>query len=357
MACLAAVTFLFVTWAGGGNATPVLGLATRLARRGHGVRVASPDDMGARFTAAGVEHEVIPRQEGAVLALIIREAPAVVVVDFMMPSWMNQATASGVGWVALVHTLYDRIGAGILTAFTTLDDLNEERRTLGLTPVGDPPAILDAAARVLVTAPARLDDAALLPPNTTHVGAVLEEAGPDAGWRPPPGDDPLIVVSPGTTPGLNEAPVVERILGAVSAQPVRVIVSVGAHLDPGAFAPPPNVTLGRYVRHGAVLPYASAMVTHAGLGSICAGLSHGLPLVCVPLDRDQPHNAERVVACGAGERVEREAGAQELWAAIERVLTVPRYRAAAETFAAEYDPEATGALAELESALPRPALG
>jgi UDP:flavonoid glycosyltransferase YjiC (YdhE family) len=49
-------SYLFVTWEGGGNVPPVLGLARRLAERGHDVRVlAEPclrtpvEEAGARF--------------------------------------------------------------------------------------------------------------------------------------------------------------------------------------------------------------------------------------------------------------------------------------------------------------------
>jgi len=61
-----------------------------------------------------------------------------------------------------------------------------------------------------------------------------------------------------------------------------------------------NVHVRRYVRHAAVLPWASAVVTHAGLGTVLAALAHGLPLVCLPLGREQPHNAAAVERVGAG---------------------------------------------------------
>jgi UDP:flavonoid glycosyltransferase YjiC (YdhE family) len=338
---------LFVTWAGGGNSTPVLGLATRLIARGHRVGVASPDDMSPRFAAAGVDYDVFERDQ--VVALIEGEGPDLVVVDFMMPSWMSQAEASSVPWVALVHTLYDRMAAGLLTAFTTLDAINDERNTLGLDALDDASALLDRAARVLITAPAALDAATSLPANTVHVGTILEDPGPDAAWVPPWPDRPLVVMSPGTTPGLDEGPVIERMLAAVDGKPLRVLVNVGAHLDTSAIAVPDNAALVGYVRHAAVMPHADAVVTHAGLGSICAALSHGLPLVCIPLDRDQPHNAERVVAVGAGVSLSREASPDELWSALDRVLADDRYRAAAAPFAREYDASASLAIGELES--------
>jgi MGT family glycosyltransferase len=270
-----------------------------------------------------------------------------VVVDFMMPSWLSEAEASGVPWVALVHTLFDRVAAGILTAFTTLEQINARRTALNLTEVAEPRELLDAAATVFVTAPRALDTAA--PVNGRHVGAILEEPGSDAGWQPPPGDDPLVAVSLGTTPGLGDDRVTGSVLDAVADLPVRVVVSVPAHLDASSFTVPANVAIQRYVRHAAVMPHATAMVTHAGLGSISAALSHGIPLVCIPLGRDQHHNAERVAAVGAGVALPTDAPASEIRSALERVLAERSFAESAQPFAAEYDPSAGAAIDALEA--------
>ena len=42
------------------------------------------------------------------------------------------------------------------------------------------------------------------------------------------------------------------------------------------------------------------MVTHAGLGSVAGAMTFGVPLVCMPVERDQPLNAQRVTDLGAG---------------------------------------------------------
>lgn len=54
-------------------------------------------------------------------------------------------------------------------------------------------------------------------------------------------------------------------------------------------------------------------------------LAHGVPLVCIPLVGDQPDNAARVVAHGAGLRLERESTPEQIRAAIESVLTRPGF--------------------------------
>lgn len=340
---------LFVSWAGGGNSTPVLGLATRLQGRGHRVKAVSPDDEAARFASVGVDHERFDRAPGAVLQVIEREQPDAVLVDFMMPVWMSEAEASGVPWVALAHTLFDRMAAGLLTAFISLDAINAARAAIDLDPLDRATDLLDRAARVLVTAPRRMEDPAAPPPaNVTWVGTILEEMGPDAGWAPPFAGRPLLAVGLGTTVGLGEEAVLQRVLDAVADLDVHAVVNLGSHLRREDYRAPANVELTGYVRHAAVLPHVDVMVNHAGLGSVLAALAHGVPMVCIPLDRDQPHNASRVDALGVGAVLGRDASTEDIRAAITRVLGDDHLRAAARSFVLEYDPTAAAALTQIE---------
>ena len=339
---------LFVTWAGGGNSTPVIGLATRLIGLGHEVQVVSPDDSTARFAEISVPYEVMAREPMAVRTAIEHAEPDVVVVDFMMPAWLSEAESSGVPAVALVHTLYDRIAAGLLTAFTTLDAINAGRRQLGLAPLAAAPDLLDHLDRVLVTSYADLEAAPV--PETTnvrYVGAILEEPATDSGWQPP--GAPLVVASLGTTPGLDDHVVLPNLLEGVASMPVHVLLNAGAHLDATTLSPPDNVTVARYIRHAAVMPHASAVVTHAGLGVTLAALSHGLPMVAIPLGRDQPATARRVEEVGAGVALPVDASPSDLRDVLGSVLEDPAYRASAQRFASEYDPTASIAIRELEA--------
>src|SRR5262249_10318968 len=60
----------------------------------------------------------------------------------------------------------------------------------------------------------------------------------------------------------------------------------------------------------------------------------GVPLIVVPLGRDQPDNAARVLYAGAGVRLRKNASAGALRAAIGRVIGDPSYRGAAGAMAA-----------------------
>jgi UDP:flavonoid glycosyltransferase YjiC (YdhE family) len=75
------------------------------------------------------------------------------------------------------------------------------------------------------------------------------------------------------------------------------------------------------------------MVTQCGLGTVMKALAHGVPLVCIPLVGDQPDNAARVVACGAGLHVPADAPPGCIREAIERVVTDPSFRHAAHQLA------------------------
>jgi UDP:flavonoid glycosyltransferase YjiC (YdhE family) len=82
-----------------------------------------------------------------------------------------------------------------------------------------------------------------------------------------------------------------------------------------------------------VLPHVDAVVTQCGLGTLMKALAHGVPLVCMPLVGDQPDNAARVVARGAGLRVPADAPPGRMREAIERVVTDPSFRHAAQQLA------------------------
>jgi MGT family glycosyltransferase len=176
-----------------------------------------------------------------------------------------------------------------------------------------------------------------LPSNVLYLGPLLEPPGPDAGWSPlwPAGDArPLVAVCLGTTP-MGEQETLQRVLDAAGELDVRVLVTAGSHLHPEAFTVPDNAAMVRYVRHAAVLPGARLLVTHAGLGSVSAALTFAVPMVCMPLGREQPQNAARVAALGAGRVLPPTAAVAEIAGAIGTVLGDPDYRAAAGRVAAE----------------------
>jgi UDP:flavonoid glycosyltransferase YjiC (YdhE family) len=155
--------------------------------------------------------------------------------------------------------------------------------------------------------------ASRLPDNVRYVGTPIEDADFPA-WRPRWDSHdrrPLVLVSLST---LNQAQasLMRRNLVAMAGVEARVLVTLGPALDPTEFPAPPNVHLERFVPHSAVLPHTAAMVTQCGVGTLAKALAHGVPLLCIPLVGDQPENAARVFARGAGLRLRGEALPREI---------------------------------------------
>src|SRR4029450_5094419 len=95
-----------------------------------------------------------------------------------------------------------------------------------------------------------------------------------------------------------------------------------------------NVAVFPYIAHRTLLPDCALMITHAGLGAVMAALAHGVPLLCMPMGRDQHDNAARVAACGAGCVLSPEAGVGQISQTITAMLAAPGYRTAARDMAA-----------------------
>jgi MGT family glycosyltransferase len=337
--------FLFVTWEGGGNLTPLVGLGAQLVARGHTVDVLGRASLRDRMTRAGLGF-VPQRSDGWIpdatdlLAAVEASPPDALVVDFMVPRGLCAAERLALPTAALVHTLYAPVADNSFPAIemdANVDQVNVLRTELGLATVERVVDLLDNVQVILaVTTPGFDGPASVLHPHTRYVGPSLED-GDSTGWAPPfPPDDsrPLVVVSMGTTP-MDEQPVLQRVLDALGDLPVRVLVQLGSHLSAGTFAVPANAVVSGYVPHAAVLPHAAAVVTHAGLGTVSAALACGVPLVCLPLGRDQPLTAARVDAVGAGRVLPPDAPGDAIAAAVTEVLDVPRYRDAARAQAAD----------------------
>lgn len=340
MPAMSGARVLVVTWEGGGNVTPVLGLGAQLLARGHRVGVLGQASLRPRVEAAGMEFVEqsssgwLPNASD-VLAAVEAEPPDALVVDYMVPKALCAAERTGLPMAALVHTLYAPVADNSFPSIemdANAEQVNALRAELGLPAVERVVDLLDRVQVVVaLTTPSFDGPAAVSHPHVRYVGPVLESAGTDAGWVPPfdAGDPrPLVVVSMGTTP-MDEGPVLRHVLSALSELPVRVLAQVGTHIDAEALPTADNMVVAGLVRHAAVLPFASLVVTHAGLGTVSATLAHGLPLVCIPLGRDQPLTAARVEAVGAGRTLAPGTDADEIAATVSHVLASPHYRDAA----------------------------
>jgi len=170
-----------------------------------------------------------------------------------------------------------------------------------------------------------------LPDHHHYVGPLMWEpfvAGPDFLTEPGP---PWVLISLSTLPQTGELAIARAALEALKDRPVRVLVTLSPdHPIEELGQVPANARLSGFVPHGQVLEQACLVIAHAGHGTVMKALWYGVPMVLVPWGRDQPGVAARAEALGTAVVVPRpDCSRENLAAAISRVLSDPRYTAAA----------------------------
>jgi len=235
-----------------------------------------------------------------------------------------------------------------------LKNLNAVRTAMGLRPLTSVFEQFERANRLLVLTSQAFDfPADSLPANVRYVGPQLDDPAWLAPWEPAPTGDghlPLVLVSLSTT-YQQQGDVVRRVVAALADLPVRGLVTLGPALDGNQFSLPPNVRAEPYAPHVLICPHADLVITHGGHGTVITALNAGVPLVCLPMGRDQADNAARVVWRGAGVRCSSKADEKTLRAAIQQVLGDPRFRESARRIASGIarDGGPAQAIAELEN--------
>jgi MGT family glycosyltransferase len=353
--------FLIVTWDGAGNQVPTLALARRLSRRGHDLRVLGHGSIdrrhghdGWRFRAfrhaadfdSAVGREgpddmsVMARQlwfAGSVRRDVAEELAAetadVIVADCMLFGAICAGQAAGIPTVSLFHGAFALFRRGPLAELLAaqLPALDRMRADLGLPPVGGIADLHDACALSLVATPREFEPEMPLPANVRFVGPLLDAPPPAAGAdlvEPEAGGLPLVLVS-FSTGNQGQAAILQRIVDALSSVPARVVVTTGPAIDPATLRAGGNVTAVRFAPHDRLLPRASLVVTHAGLGTVMAAMTHGVPLLCMPMGRDQFFNAARVEALGLGRTIAADAAEGVIADAVRSLLANDLVRAAA----------------------------
>jgi len=347
--------FLIASWDGGGNTPPAYHLGARLRRRGHQVGMTGWPSMAARAGAAGLEFLGCPQSPawpcgvafeddwdrlerylfGAacradIVAAAKRFGPDVLIIDCMLRAGFDAVRDVRLPAAGLVHVSYQGF-------------VHEWGNQAMSTAVA---AMLEPCTAVIAAHPARLDSPRPMPPGHAYVGPI---ADPAPGTLDPhlastlatPGD-PWLLVSLSTTTQSGQRAALTRILGAVARLPVRALVTLGGAVTASDLDLPPNAVATRYIPHELALPHMSAVVSHAGMSTISTALAAGVPLICAPLGRDQPGNAGRVAAAGAGLAVGQAASTSELADAVTAVLSDPAHARTARAIAAELRPLGSG---------------
>jgi UDP:flavonoid glycosyltransferase YjiC (YdhE family) len=129
--------------------------------------------------------------------------------------------------------------------------------------------------------------------------AVLGDEQPLPAWVTDDSGDPLVYVTLGTV--FSNDAVLSAALAGLRDLPVRVVLTVGPRGEPSALGEQPdNVHVARYIPQTQLLKHCSLIVSHAGSGTLLAGLAAELPQVCAPQAADQFFNAAACAKSGAG---------------------------------------------------------
>lgn len=315
----------------------------------------------------------------------LRARPAdALVAEHMLLGALTGGEAAGIPLVSLVTSLYplptsgapppgpgltpasgvlgrlrDRVLARLILQpwKKGLPALNAARTGSGLPPVD---SVIDAfhrVDRVLVLSPRALDHPGRrFPAHVRHVGPRLDDPAWAGELKLPAGDAPLVLVGLSSS-FMDQRAVLERIAEALGTLPVRGLLTTGPAVDPATVRAPGNVLVAAAAPHSIALRHAAVTITHAGHGTAVKSLAAGVPLVCVPLGRDQREVARHVELAGAGTTVSKSASPRTITRAVNRVLRDPSYRREARRLATEIAAETATdrAVAELEALTERAA--
>ena len=205
--------------------------------------------------------------------------------------------------------------------------------------------------RILLGVARALDWSEAPPPAPfLYAGPLLSvpEWARDAGA--PESDDgrPLVLASLGTT-FQDQTPVMRRMIEALGRLPVRGIATLGPAMRVEDMPRPANVEVVASASHDLIVPRCAAVICHGGHGTVLRPLMHGVPVLCLPMGRDQPENAVRIAARGAGLTLPKSASAGRIAWRVTRLLEEPAFRENARRLGAAVAAEADGGVRAAEA--------
>lgn len=155
-------------------------------------------------------------------------------------------------------------------------------------------------------------------------------------WKAPDNGKPLLYSSLGTA--FNNWPEYYPILfDAIRDLDINVFAALG-FIDPASLKDiPANVEVGQMVPQLDILSQASVFITHAGMGGTGEAIYYGVPMIAIPQMEEQAITARQIEKLGLGVAfLDKSAITSEaLKTAIQKLLTEPSYKAAAEQFSAD----------------------
>lgn len=299
------------------------------------------------------------------LAAIRKTGARLLVADMLLPTALIAAEASNIPGVLAFHmpeyfpgpnrgpgmfglkpgegslgkfrdTILTRLFHIKLNGF--LPSINETRATLSLPPLERTIDLIHGAGLRLIQTLESFDfPIEPKPANVRYTGPGLNDPDWTSSWTNPWSEKdprPLVVVSFSST-FQNQYAAIQSAMDALRGEDIRGLVTLGPAIDKDRFSAPENVVVVKSAPHSAVFPLASLVITHAGHGTIMRALAHGLPLICLPMGRDQNDNAIKVRHHGLGISLKAKAGPDKISTAIRRILKEDAFKQAAESFREE----------------------
>ncbi len=265
----------------------------------------------------------------------------------MGPGFPYPKTALGRGRDTAMRAVINRLFRAGLPA------INAARSSYGLAPLSSSYEQVLGVDRILVlTSPTFDYSAQAVPANVSYVGPILDDPDWADSWTAPwpdLDDRPLVLVGFSST-YQDQGPLLRRVVDALSALPLRAVVTRGQMLSADEVASTDNVAIVASAPHRQILTRASLVVSHCGHGTTIKALAAGVPMVCIPMGRDQNDTAARVVYHGAGIRLSPKASPARIGKAVQSVLGEDRFQAAATRLASAIADESTANLVpEMES--------
>ena len=350
---------LLFTFAGGrGHAEPQVPIAHAAERAGHAVAFSGRASVAAELAARGFAvfpdpvvpvdtvREIAPllepdaaREDAAlregfadriareraerILAVCAEWRPDALVCDEVDFGGMIAAERLGLPHATVVVSA----AGGFIRAGVVAAPLDAVREAHGLP--ADPGLAMLGRYLVLAPAPPGFRDPAFpLPPTALAIRPAALDA---ASALPHLDDGPVVLLTLGTVFNVESGDLFTRLLAGLRALPVQVVATLGPQLDPADLGPQPaNVHVAAHIPQAALLPRCDVVVSHGGSGTVIGALAAGVPSIVLPLGADQPLNAARLEALGAGLALSpTRTTPQRIGAAATAVLGAPAYRAAA----------------------------
>lgn len=141
---------------------------------------------------------------------------------------------------------------------------------------------------------------------------------------------PLVYATLGTT--RNMQPAVFRMIAKACADlNLQLVIALGNRMDPELLADlPGEPVVVRFAPQLELIKLASVVISHAGPNTSLEALMEAKPMIVIPLAYDQPAIAARLAHFQVAEVLQfKRLSANQLRAALAKILSVPAYREAA----------------------------